>query len=328
MERILPLLASALLTAACHVAAPEEPEPVRITFAATDATRSGEPDVRRWALLLFRDGKLVDYGLSDSSAPITRTVQAAAYTAYAVANYTEGGFRPDAFRTTAGLTESAVDLADHTPDALVMCGRKDLVLPVGADGVQPIAVDRLVCRAGLRKVSVNFTDPTLAAQEFVLESIFLTNCVRMNRYGADYAQEDLTAAESSWYNRMGLTSEAPGTLAVIGIDRVISPAKPYTVPHDFLFHPNPLTSERDTHSKAWSPRCTRMVIEARIGDRTCFYPITLPALRRNQACTIDEIIIRRAGSPDPEQEIPEAVEIVFGPSVQPWEQQYPDKDAS
>lgn len=331
MNRIIPLLAGALTMTACQGTEPTVPEPVRITFSATDATRAdadGSSGIRRWALLLFRDGRLADYGLSASAEPITRTVQAAAYTAFAVANYPEDGFRPDSFRQLADLTERTVDLADQHPDAPVMCGRTDLVLPVGASGVQPIGVDRLVCRAGIRKVSVDFTDPTLAAQEFVLKSIFLTNCVRAIRYGSDFAPNDLPDAESSWYNRMGLTTEAPGILAVRGIDTVISPARPYTVPHFFLYYPNPLTEAQDTRSKTWSSRCTRMVLEAQVGNRTCFYPITLPDLRRNQSCIADEVIIRRLGSPDPEQAVPDALEIIFSTTVQPWEQQHYDKDAS
>ena len=329
MNRIILLVSGALLTAACQGTAPTAPEPVRITFSATDATRADDTsEIRRWALLLFRDGKLVDYGLSESAEPITRTVQAAAYTAFAVANYPENGFHPDAFRTTSDLADTTVDLADQTPDAPVMCGRTDLVLPAGADGVHPIAVERLVCRAGLRKVSVDFSDPTLAGQVFVLKSVFLTNCVRANRYGADFVREDISEAESSWYNRLGVTPGSPETLAVRNIGAVVTPDRPYGIPHFFLFHPNPLTAEQDTRAAAWAARCTRLVIEAQVGERTCYYPVTLPALRRNQTCLVDEIVIRRAGAPDPEQEIPEAVEVFFRSSVQPWEQQYYDKDAS
>lgn len=329
MDRLIPILAGALLAVSCQRTVPETPEMVRITFSATDATRSGtdgNADIRRWALLLFRDGRLADCGLSASAEPITRTVQAGAYTAFAVANYPENDFRPDSFRTAADLTERTVDLTDHTPDAPVMCGRTDLVLPAGADGVQAVTVDRLVCKAGLRKISVDFTDPTLAAQPFLLRSIFLTNCVRWNRYGADPAPEDLSDGKTAWYNPMGLTTGSPETLAVRSIDTAVTPSEPYGVPQVFLFHPNPVEESRDTHAGEWSRRCTRMVIEAQIGDRTCYYPVTLPPLRRNQACVADEVVIRRAGSPDPEQEVPDAVEIRFSASVQPWEQQYDDKD--
>ena len=328
MNRII-LLAGFLLITACHGTEPSPPERVRITFSATGGTRSDtDGDIRRWALLLFCDGKLADYGFSDSAEPITRTVQAAAYTAFAVANYPENGFRPESFLRISDLTERTVDLADHTADAPVMCGRRDLVLPAGADGVQPIAVERLVCRADIRKVSVDFTDPTLAARQFVLKSVFLTNCLRTNRYGSDYSREQVPDAEAFWYNRMGPAPESPGSLTVNKIDAVISTDRPYSSPHSFLYHPNPTAAEQDTRAETWSARCTRLVIEAQIGDRTCFYPVTLPVLRRNQTCVIDEVVIRRAGSPDPEQEIPEAVEIVFSTSVQPWEQQYHDQDAS
>lgn len=322
------LLAGILLLASCQEKAPAEQVTVTFSLRKGNGTRagsSGEAEIRRWVLLLFRDGQFTDYGLSTSAEPITRTLQTGSYVAYAVANYPEASFRPETFRETKDLTEGTVDLLDNAFDAPVMFGKTDLAVSTG--DAPAITVERIVCKAGIRKVSVDFTDPTLAGQPFVLKGIFLTNCCRYGRYGADTPRESLARSESGWYNPMGHGRFENALLGALGLETVLTPQTPCTQPHYFLYYPNPLDPATDTHATEWSPRCTRMVIEAQIGNRTCFYPITLPPIPRNHACIVEEVIIRRAGSTDPEEEIPEAAEIVFSAEIHPWEQQYHDTDA-
>ena len=320
-----------LFLVSCQEKVPAEQVPVTFSLMQEDgadgtrAESSGESEIRRWALLLFQDGRFVDFSLSNSPGPITRTMPAGTYVAYAVANYPESSFHPEAFRVTEDLTEGTVDLFDNTPGAPVMFGKTDLTVPSGQS--PSISVERLVCKAGIRKISVDLTDPSLAGQPFVLKGIFLTNCCRSTRYGADPSLENLSESESDWYHPMGQKLSGNALLAASGLDSAITPQTPYRVTHSFLYYPNPTSPESDTHATGWSPRCTRMVIEAQIGNRTCYYPVTLPPISRNRTCMAEEAIIRRVGSADPEQEIPDAVEIVFNATLQPWEQQYNDKDA-
>lgn len=326
-------LAGICLLMSCQEDATVEPVPVTFSLRAYSAgpsragtdSASSEAEVHRWALLLFRDGQFVDYGLSSSQGPITRTLQKGVYTAYAVANYPEALFHPETFRVTEDLTEGTVDLADNATDAPVMVGQTHITVPDEGNGTLEITVERLVCKTGISGISVDFTDPTLVAQTFVLKSIFLTNCCGINRYGTDFSLEELPADKPRWYNPMGLSGN--GFPALLDIDTAITPSTPYRTPHSFLYYPNPTGADKDTHAKTWSLRCTRMVIEAEIGNRVCYYPITLPAIERNQTCMVEEVIIRRAGSDDPEQLIPDAVEIVFSTSVHEWERQNHEKDA-
>ena len=323
------LLAGILLLASCQEKAPAGPVTVTFSLLAdgSGSTRSdsGESEIRRWALLLFRDGKLAGYGLSSSREPITQTIQAGIYSACAVANYPESTFHPEEYLVAENLTEGTVDLLDNANEAPVMFGRIDLAVP--SEDTPAIPVERLVCKAGIRKISVDFSDPSLTGQAFILQSIFLTNCCRTGLYGSDLRWEELPESKSSWYNPMGPDTPWNSLLGVRDLETVISPSEPYRIAHSFLYYPNPTDPEKDTHATSWSPRCTRMVIEARVGSRTCYYPVTLPPVPRNRTCIVEEIIIRRAGSSDPEQEIPEAAEIIFDASIQAWEQQYHDKDA-
>ena len=85
------LLPGLLLTAGCRGAVGDPPEKVDVSFSILGAdTRttvtSGEGNVDRWTLLLYREGELIDVGTSGSDSPIQCSLKAGSYTAYAIAN--------------------------------------------------------------------------------------------------------------------------------------------------------------------------------------------------------------------------------------------------
>ena len=85
------------------------------------------------------------------------------------------------------------------------------------------------------------------------------------------------------------------------------------------FFPNPSSSA--VWGGSWSPRFTRVVIQATLQGETVYYPISLPASVRNKTYMIDEVIIHRPGSSDPEEEIPGSVTVNFSLSM-PWGEEY------
>lgn len=306
---------------------------VKVTFsildemASTRRTNVGPEDERmagHWVLLLYRDGKLADYGVS-TSGDITREMETGDYTACAVVNAPEDAFRPESAGTLTQWESTLSDLADNALPGLVMAGRRNLRIPEGTEsGAQAIPVDRLVFKSGVRKISVRMEDPSLAARPFVLKAVYLTNCPRKTRLGQDLSVADLSG-ESLWANRMGIQPDPPGNglLADTGIDAAVTATSPHTVPHFFYGYPNPVGADGDSRSRgAWSPRCTRLVIEAAVGGKTYYYPVTLPATARNRTYIAEEAVIRGLGSLDPEEEVPGAVEAVFSASVQEWAPEY------
>ena len=68
---------------------------------------------------------------------------------------------------------------------------------------------------------------------------------------------------------------------------------------------------------AWTPRHTRLVVEASVGGQVYYYPITLPTIDGNTICTINELTITRLGTSTPD------VDSVIGSvsfeiTVAPW----------
>jgi len=324
----LALLAGTALFAACR----ETPLPadVLVTFSiqggatrSTDTDTDDESAVDGWTLLLFRDGQLIDAGSSASDASISRTLQKGTYAAFAVVN-PPSDFRAGDYATLQELSDGVSGLGDNAPGRFVMAGSKDVTVPSADGGPQTIGVDRLVCKAGIRKISVDFTDPLLVSRTFLLKAVYLTNVYGQSRYGSDLGEGELQSLASRWYNRMGHQSgtDAEALLADTDIGQAVSASAPYGTAHYFYCYPNPLSESKDSRSADWSVRRTRLVIEAGIGDKTYYYPITLPASQRNRTYIVEEAVIRNLGSEDPEQEVPGSIDVTFSTSAEDWNPVY------
>ena len=318
------LLLSILLLAGCRRA---ELPGVDVIFSIGDGTRlvdtGGEGSADSWTLLLYRDGQLAECGTSSGGASIQKRLAEGGYTAFAVVN-PPAGFRPEDYPAVRDLEEASSSLPDNAPGRLVMAGSRTVNVPVAGGETQRIGVDRLVCKAGVRKITVAFTDPILADRPFRLKALYLTNCYGESRYGHDMAASDILSDNTLWHNPMGFHSETgvDGLLAETAIDAPVTTGSPHTQEHYFYYYPNPLPETLDTRSETWTRRRTRLVIEAEIDGRTYYYPVTLPASSRNRTYIIEEAVIRKLGSRDPEKDEPGAIDVSFSTSTDDWSPTY------
>lgn len=320
------LLAAGFLFPSCGKSVPD-PERIRMTFSiensgvtrVTSVSSSNEKKVENWALLLFRDGKTAGSGTSSSSAGITLNLEPGIYTACAVVN-PPASFRPESVEGPDELEKKGIDLSDNAPDRFVMFGSRSVNVQAANGSTQTILVDRLVCKAGVRKITVDFSQPSLAQREFVLKAVYLTNCYREGMLGKDPAYPDLRQDASSWSNRMGFSSDrqTDALLADTDIDTPVTRNKPYGKAHCFYCLPNPVPENQDSRSGIWTVRRTRLVLEALIDGETRYWPVTLPVMERNKTYIADEIIIRSPGSTNPEETAPASVEAVFSASADDW----------
>ena len=322
------LLLGIFLLAGCHRAAPPEEGGVEVVFSVLgEETRvrgtDGERAVDNWALLLYRDGRLVEAGTSDSGAAIRKRLAEGDYTAFAVVN-PPASFEPPGYPELASLMAAESALRDNAPGRLVMAGSRTVTVPIPDGGTQRIGVDRLVCKAGIKKISVGFTDPLLAARPFVLKGIYLTNCYGKSRIGSDWDAADIGSDVDLWHNRMGYHSDSSvdAILAETGLDIPVTADNPHVQEHAFYYYPNPLPEALDSRSGTWTRRRTRLVLEAEIGGRTYYYTVTLPASQRNKTYIIEEAVIRKLGSRDPETDEPGAIDVVFRTDTEDWSPEY------
>lgn len=322
--KLKPLFVCFLLLAGCHPAARRDEGTVEVVFSVLgDDTRvtgtGGEREVDQWALLLYKDGRLVETGASDSGSAIKKKLVAGDYDAFAVVN-PPTSFRAASYPELNAVTGAESDLRDNAPGRFVMAGRRTVTVPVPDGRTQQIGVDRLVCKASIRKITVQFTNPALADRPFLLKAVFLTNCYGKTLYGNDLRAADILSDASCWYNRMRFQSDGDvdGLLAERDLDAFLTADKPHVQEHTFYFYPNPLPETQDNRGGTWSRRHTRLVIEAQIDGQTYYYPVTLPASARNKTYIIEEAVIRKLGSRDPEKDEPGAVDVTFSTSTDDW----------
>ncbi len=316
------LLPGLLLTAGCRGAVGNPSEKVDISFSILGAdtrttANSGEGNVCRWTLLLYREGKLIDIGTSGSDTPIRCSLKAGSYTAYAIAN-PPSSFRPEDYTSFSKFSKAESDLRDNGLSQLVMFGSRTISVSGQDNRPQSIGVNRLVSKVSIRKISTDFSDPTLRFRTFRLKAIYLTNCYGKNKLKNDGEASEMAADASCWYNRMGFHSDSgvDALLADRGINAVITASSPYGKEHHYYCYPN--RADQDSRSGEWSIRHTRLVLEAEIDGKTYFYPITLPTMQRNKTYIIEEAIIRKLGSNDPEKDEPGSIDVVFETSAGDW----------
>lgn len=335
------------LGTACSKTAPEVPVPVPETAVGhcgtgtvcirleggtstkvTHPSAESEKQCHRWTFWLFdQDGDSVVYGNGQAGEEIRRTVLTGTYTAVAMVNG-PAGLDPVSVKKIDDIRLRVADLADNAPSELLMYGETRLTLEKDLTVEAAIQVKRLVAKVGVKKISVAFENPYLAAKTTVLEAVYLTNVYRSARLGKDFSTEELSPSRSAWYNAMGwhLSGESSPAcdllLGETGLDAVLTPSAPHTDDHFFYAFPNPVPQERDTHQDDWSVRCTRMVLQVAVGGKVFYYQIAVPQMERNKVYLAEEVVLKNLGSQDPELEIPGSVDVVFSVFGADWDEDY------
>lgn len=294
-----------------------------------------ESRIERWAYWVFDEaGWAIKCGTGDNSLQKDVTLLTGRYTVVVLANYPTSGI--GSVPLNAGITQEALlghtsELTSNSGNCFVMEGEK--TVNITEDAISPIEVKvaRLVSKVGVRKISVNYTNTRLNNKTTTLKGIYLTNLYRTSRYGSDYAESELDATQSRWYNSMGwhrwsaeqISSGMDALVGESGLSIPISPASPHTQEHYFYCYPNPSRPENDTHdTTTWSVRSTRLVIETDVDGKTFYYQVQLPAMRRNTPYVASEVVIRDLGSTDPEAFIPGTLDVILSTDILGWEGSY------
>lgn len=186
-------------------------------------------------------------------------------------------------------------LSDNSEGCLVMEGHAPMDLSVSGGSVT-VDLRRMVSKVILDGITVDFEHDEYDELDFVLKKIYLTNVAGDMTYGAETADPD------QWYNKIGQTSseDVDGMILDNLNDVNLKGGTDYTSSHHFYCYPNPY--EDDDFSSQWSPRPTRLVVEAELGEETFYYPVSLPVLERNNRYHVTLHIVR-PGARTPEQDM-------------------------
>lgn len=289
-------------------------EAVRIRVgvsAGTKATGVSDDDenaISSLQVLTFAaEGELDGYASEAGVSEILVTTFSGVHDIYAVVNSSND------FSGVASKTEFLSyfqDLASQSPDCLVMVGKNE-GYEIVSSGTLTIPVHHFVCRVVLGKITNKLIPEALSSKEFRVRDIYLTNVPS----GHTLALDD---EPSSWFNMMGYQAGAADALlrdAVPAASQVVALNSSLDVEHRFYYIPN--LQVEDYFSDTWSPRHTRLVVEASIGGDVFYYPVTLPVSPSNASFEIDNLVIARQGSLRAESVLPYAA-VSFETGLSGW----------
>lgn len=289
------------------------------TKMAPSPTSAQEEAINKLAILIYNGTNLETYFESTEETSTVFALEPGTYNVAAIANYPVS-FSPSSATSLSTLRETASYLDDNSVGNLVMYGESSVTVTRSANERKYISIRRMVAKLGVKKITVNFTSPVVAEREFVLRKIYVTNAFRRSKFAGTVVP---AATTSLWYNRMGYASSPKNDLlADASINAAVAQGSSYSTEHYFYCYENTITASGDSNSFAWSPRCTRLVIEATVGSETYYWPITIPNIARNRTYFASEVIIKKLGSVSPDVFVPESADVEFYESVNDWDDTY------
>ena len=239
---------------------------------------------------MFR-GDFLDAYQKATTSSVSLTCTAGERRVYAVVN------APDlsSISSKSALEAYLVDLSANTASSLVMIGVANATLP-GEETVN-IAVNRMVARVVVNKISREFESASLGALKFVVKGIYLSDVAGNGSISG-------AAAPSKWYNTSNKKDDCPALLSDKP-NAEIADKGAYSTAHYFYSMPNKVAQK------------TKLVVEAQLGDKTFYYPIELPALESNKSYEIANILVKRPGADTPDAPVTSDA-ITFSVSVNDW----------
>jgi hypothetical protein len=332
--RHVPMLMTSAFIISCTPAAPIKDRDagnmtLSICTSSCNGTKASSPAseeaVRSIQVLMFKDGVL--YGCGAAEGPHVELMASdGVYDIYAFVN------DPYDWVSETDVTEEQIlssrsMLEDNSMSSLVMFGYKHEVQVDKSTETVMIPVDRLVSKILLKEIRTDFSEnPYFKGKSLKINRIYLSNIMGSCTYSLK--PEGSPPPDDAWFCRLG-EEEIPETLKPLtsdeGLDMTIPDGGTARLSRVFYSYPNGCIS--DSSSDSWEPRRTRLVIEAVLDGRECWYHITLPPMMPNVTYMINSCTIKNMGGSSPEEHLGPACEVSLTSSLS-WEETYSVEEES
>lgn len=204
-------------------------------------------------------------------------------------------------------TNYVAELEVNKTNSFLMTGEESITVNDNTVNLSTV-VTRQVTKVVLKKITNNMALTQYQGSPVKVVGIYLINVV-----GHSPLQD--WKAPTRWLNKGGRDSEENSIYAEFPASKTISFGSADSSEHYFYCLQNPTSS--DSQADTWCARHTRLVLEAQIDGKTCYYPITLPPLKPNHIYTINELTLTRPGTDSPDMTAPLS-SMSFNLQVQPW----------
>lgn len=267
-----------------------------------------EEKINNLQIFIFReDGSLDGYEYGTGNNLKVLCTAGSGRQVYAVVN----GENLSSVSTRSQLLASVSKLSHNKLESFEMVGNTD-TLTISKDNTTiPVSVSRIAARVEVSTISNKMRSAAYQADSIEIVAMYLTNV-------APTASFDFTATpkESDYFNKMKFVSSAVDSLVSETFSKTkIAYGDSLAAAHFLYAYPNP--SDDTTSGGTWSRRCTRLVIEAKVGGVKYYYPINLPALEHNKSYKISNLTITKPGSDNPDEPV-STYECTFNLTVDGW----------
>lgn len=252
-----------------------------------DASPAAESKINRAILYVFDAATgLLNSSYSDTTGHFSLTLADGRYDFAVLVNRTDP--EPVGF---ADLRQTVVSLGENRPGSFVMYGAATDV-DIISSRTLTLTARRLVSKVNYR-LAVDWENKAYRDREFVVKGAYMSNVAGDALLGGEWWEPQ------EWYNRMFHAQSASSDLLYGNESCVLEDGDALSSIHTFYVLPNPC---EDCHVQSvFTPRCTRLVVEARLDGETYYYPVTLPGIEPNTAYEVN-LTVRGPGMRHPEDE--------------------------
>ncbi|MCF0177726.1 MAG: hypothetical protein HUJ90_03790 [Bacteroidales bacterium] len=249
-----------------------------------------------------------DLGHLESSAQVTVSPSATSTTAklsvssgekeiYVVANASQ-----DYLQTQSAdeLLQSATSLSDNTINGdFIMVGSESAIVPAVTE--VHINLSRIAAKIELLDISVNF-GPALAGKVLTIDRVYVQNAAVNSTLSGSK-----TLVETDFVNqRKFVSSDFDSYLntAYSENNTIADQATSDNFKAKYYVYPNNTeTDSRTLAPEPFTPRYTRLVVEATLNNVKTYYPITIPNIEANKYYRVSALTVTGYGVDDPEKEV-------------------------
>lgn len=192
------------------------------------------------------------------------------------------------------ISKKQMLLSDNDENSVVMSS--SLTIEVSSSTPETVTMQavRKVAKVVLSELKLEIDIPQYSILPFKVSSVYLINVP------ADTPYFGMASTSTLWYNKSGYNPDDDNTLIYDDMgDFQITEQTPYTTKNTFYCCPNKV--DNDSFNSNWSPRHTRLVVEATLGETKYYYPVTLPKMDANKVYSV-HLTITRPGLESPDAE--------------------------
>ena len=280
-----------------------------IETRALDVPSLSESNVMRCDLFVFDSGGALVERVLSTDGRFDFYLTDGVYDFVAVANK---GDLPAKDVSRDDLMSTIVTLGENAPGSFVMAGSLDSH-EILSDEKTTIEVERLVAKVSCT-VRTAFKG-YLADESLRIDAVYLTNVKALARIGEPHSDG---VPDSLWYNRMAYepsVADYPRGLLYENCGAAMPPRDSIVTGYSFYPFPNSAADDHDV--SRWSPRCTRLVVEATLLGRKTYYPVTIGKVESNRHYMVD-LTVSNFGTDHPEGFPDKYGDIAFSVKVEDW----------